>query len=143
MEIPTWEEIRQSRVLKNTPLATGYFSRCNQYQKLGYYPVPICGKSPEWFYEGFSYKKLAPKYYFFIKWKNGEISNDEYIAHFYEDVLSQFSVPKKVLRDLKELTKEKKIVLLCYEKPFDFCHRHVVSHWISNSLDMEIGEVKI
>ena len=36
-------------------------------------PVSICGKAPSW-YKGFQYKKLAPKYDFFMEWKRTMIT---------------------------------------------------------------------
>ena len=32
---------------------------------------------------------------------------------------------------LKELTQSDQIILLCYEKPDDFCHRHLVAQWLT------------
>lgn len=39
--------------------------------------VSICGKTPDWYTE-LQYKKLAPKYDFFQKWKENH-DNDYYI----------------------------------------------------------------
>ena len=35
-------------------------------------PISICGKAPDW-YKGLQYKKLAPKYDFFMKWKKNHL----------------------------------------------------------------------
>ena len=43
-------------------------------------PISICGKAPDW-YKGLQYKKLAPKYDFFIKWKCNR-DNDYYTKCF-------------------------------------------------------------
>ena len=43
-------------------------------------PISICGKAPDW-YKGLQYKKLAPKYYFFMKWKETQ-DNNYYIEHY-------------------------------------------------------------
>lgn len=97
-------------------------------------PVAICGKAPQW-YNGLQYKKLAPKYDFFMEWKRNH-DNDYYIKCFNEQVLSKLDA-NTVVRELTELTnmtnKGADIVLLCYEKPTDFCHRHLVSEWLNNN----------
>lgn len=37
--------------------------------------ISICGKAPDW-YTGLQYKKLAPKYQFFMEWKRTPQSED-------------------------------------------------------------------
>lgn len=100
--------------------------------------ISICGKAPDW-YTGLQYKKLAPKWNFFKIWKQTK-DNDYYRREFNLQVLNQLDA-NACLYDLvhlltpeqqKEYKKGKlNIVLLCYEKPFDFCHRHLVSNWFS------------
>ena len=91
-------------------------------------PISICGKAPRW-YKGLQYKKLAPKYDFFMKWKENH-DNDYYIKCFNEQVLSELN-PHQVLDELYNLSKDKDIALICYEKPSDFCHRHLVAEWFN------------
>ena len=38
-----------------------------------------------------------------------------------------------VIKDLKLLVPNKSIALICYEKPEDFCHRHLVAKWFSEN----------
>ena len=94
-------------------------------------PISICGKAPEW-YTGIQYKKLAPKYGFFIKWKENH-DNDYYIQCFKEQVLNCLQI-NEVINELSLLSKNNDIVLLCYEKPQDFCHRHLVAEWLGNEV---------
>ena len=95
--------------------------------------VSIAGKSPD-FYKGREYKKLAPKYWFFKKYK--EDGDEEfYTEHYYKEVLDKLSA-KEVFRELGENS-----VLLCWEKYDKFCHRHLVAEWLSKELGIEINEV--
>ena len=32
------------------------------------------------------------------------------------------------------------IALVCYEKPSDFCHRHLVAKWINENTNIEVRE---
>lgn len=97
-------------------------------------PISICGKAPDW-YTGLQYKKLAPKYNFFMKWKEDH-DNDYYVKCFNEQVLSKLN-PISVYHELQELADYKEIALVCYEKPEDFCHRHLVAKWLSDRFDVE------
>lgn len=116
-------------------------------------PISICGKAPDW-YHGLQYKKLAPKYDFFMKWKENH-DNNYYIKCFNEQVLSKLG-RLKILNDLQLLIpnniKEKinspvwnnenfHIALICYEKPSEFCHRHLVADWLKE-YGIEVEELK-
>ena len=107
---------------------TSYFAKINNNLN----NVSIAGKAPDW-YKGREYKKLAPKYWFFKKYKE---DNDEqfYINEYYK-ILNQLD-PSKVFEELGENS-----VLLCYEKPGEFCHRHLVAKWLMDNLNIKILEI--
>lgn len=108
-------------------------------------PISICGKAPDW-YNGIQYKVLAPKYGFFMEWKKNH-DNNYYIEHFNSEVLSnldcrevltklQSLIPAEIREQLWEDIWESPdwhIALICYEKPSDFCHRHLVAKWLSDN----------
>lgn len=112
---------------------TSYFAKLKSLPK-NVVPISICGKAPDW-YKGLQYKKLAPKYDFFMKWKETH-DNDYYIKCFNEQVLSKLDV-SNVIRDLIDLIPkdniDKTICLVCYEKSSDFCHRHLVADWLNRN----------
>lgn len=108
-------------------LYTTYFAKLKSLPE-NVIPIAICGKSPAW-YNGLQYKKLAPKYDFFIKWKETH-DNDYYIKCFNEQVLLGLN-PMEVYQELFNLAKSNNIALVCYEKPSDFCHRHLVADWFN------------
>jgi hypothetical protein len=121
---------------------TGYFAKLKTYINAGLVPVSICGKAPDW-YEGFQYKALAPKWSFFNEWKNGtehKGDNEYYIQHFNDEVLKGRSYIQ-TMEDLQRITgidDLNKVILICYEKPSDFCHRHLVAKWfIENGINCE------
>lgn len=97
-------------------------------------PISIARKTPDW-YEGLTYKKLAPPIELLNTYKNGTIYKDEYIDHFYEEVLNKLD-PYTVWMELKHLCEKSlwssvDICLVCYEKPENFCHRHLVAEWLN------------
>lgn len=97
--------------------------------------VSIAGKCPEW-YNGKEYRKLAPKYWWWKKWHNKELTNKEYIQMYYKTVLN-FLNPSEVYNELGKCA-----VLLCWEIPTEFCHRHIVAEWIQNELGIFVPELK-
>ena len=125
-------------------LYTSYFAKLRSLPD-NIIPILICCKAPDW-YEGLQYKKLAPKYDFFMEWKRNH-DNDYYIKCFNEQVLSPLSFTKTVNElqimlpnDIKEkmttsfLADENyHIALICYEKPSDFSHRHLVADWFKQN----------
>lgn len=72
-----------------------------------------------------------------MKWKENH-DNDYYVKCFNEQVLNQldwFQVYEELynLADSCGLP-QYEIALVCYEKPGDFCHRHLVSNWFNEHL---------
>lgn len=114
-------------------METSYFAKLKDIE----FPIAICGKSPA-FYKGPEYKKLAPKYWFFMEYKNGKISKETYTEYYYKEVLNKLN-PIDVVNDLTKIYNTDKFTLLCYEKVGDFCHRHIVADWLTKN-GFNIGE---
>ena len=113
---------------------TSYFAKLNKLPK-DIIPISICGKAPNW-YDGLQYKKLAPKYEFFMEWKKNH-DNDYYVKCYNEQVLNKLN-PTNVYNELLHLCTSVKLIepticLVCYEKPSDFCHRHLVAKWLTEN----------
>ena len=109
---------------------TSYFEKLDVLPK-NIIPISICGKAPDW-YTGLQYKVLAPKYDFFIKWKENH-DNNYYIKCFDEQVLSHLNANDVVKRLFEKSNNNQDIALICYEKPGDFCHRHLVAEWLKKN----------
>lgn len=111
---------------------TGYFAKLKKYQEAGLVPVSIALKSPDW-YHGFEYKKLAPNWDILSAWKSGEHEGDvDYYTKHFEEALDTLR-PEDVIIELKQFGLLQDIILLCYEKPDDFCHRHLVANWLNKN----------
>lgn len=109
-------------------MKTSYYSKYK-----GENAVSIAAKCPFW-YKGKEYKKLAPKYWFFKKYKeNG--GEEFYTEQYYKEVLNKLN-PKEVYDELG-----KDSVLLCYEGIGKFCHRHIVAKWFEENLNVKIEEI--
>lgn len=117
---------------------TSYFAKIKNLPK-DMIPIAICGKAPDW-YRGLQYKKLAPKIGFFIEWELNH-DNQFYIDHFYDEVLSTLDF-NQVVDDLSHLSGGNDVVLICYEKPGTFCHRHLVADWLTSN-GIECNEITV
>ena len=106
---------------------TTYFANVRNLPK-GIVPISIAGKAPDG-WKGLEYKRLAPKFWFFKEWKENH-DNDFYTRNFKKEVLDNLDAGK-VWRELKTLSQGAPFALVCYEKPGDFCHRHLVSEWMN------------
>lgn len=121
-------------------IATGYFAMIRQYAPL--IPVSIALKTPE-FFKGPQYKKVSPTGEILRLYKSGQIGKDEYISMYNRDVLAKLN-PQEILSDLEKICREATgCVLLCYEKPGDLCHRHLLAGWLSQNLNMQIEEYPV
>lgn len=96
--------------------------------------ISIAGKSPDW-YTGREYKALAPKYEWWIKWKTEGLSEQWYIEQYYKTVLRHLN-PQQVYNELGE-----NAILLCWEGPDKFCHRHLIAKWFKATLGIEVKEI--
>lgn len=114
---------------------TSYFSNLKHIPK-NYVPISISRFPPSW-YHGLSYKKIAPSAELLTMWKGG-CTESEYVAFYEANVLDTLD-STDVINDLYRLSgvlvdpDKEHIVLLCFEKPNDFCHRHLVAKWLNNS----------
>lgn len=122
-------------------LYTSYFAKVKQLQESGFNNlVCVAGYAPKFFYDTPNarfYPDLAPRKEWFWEWKNGHLSNDWYIEKYNETVLSKLN-PEKVVEDLGD-----NAVMLCYEKPGDFCHRHIIADWLHKNTGIEVKEVSL
>lgn len=128
---------------------TSYFAKLKSLPE-NIIPISICAKAPDW-YKGLQYKKLAPKYDFFMEWKKNH-DNDYYIKCFNEQVLNKldyfhvyddlYDLAEEFVNTLPEDDIRKQhqnlgfpyvIALICYEKPSDFCHRHLIADWFNKN----------
>lgn len=124
---------------------TGYFDKCTKYKELGLVPVSIAIRTPPYILD-LRYPKLAPTPELFFEWKYGNHRGDNayYTKRFVEEVLGKFKDPAEALNELCQMagTSHDRIILLCYEKPGQFCHRHLVANWIGKTFCEEINMEK-
>ncbi|MBP5794425.1 MAG: hypothetical protein ACLRFM_03290 [Alphaproteobacteria bacterium] len=115
---------------------TGYWAKIKEYEQQNLTPVGISGWSPDG-YAGKTYKKLAPKYAWWKEWHDNNLSEQWYINKYFETVLNKLN-PRTVAQDLQQMGQN--VVLLCFETPDKFCHRHLVATWLNASKFADVRE---
>ena len=105
---------------------TSYFARCQKLPK-GLIPISIARQAPAG-YTGLEYKTLAPAWDILSEYK--QTKDERTYIQQYNYQLFLLSADQ-VVKELKELAQSDQIILLCYEKPDDFCHRHLVAQWLT------------
>lgn len=122
-------------------LYTSYFDNIPNIPE-DIHKISITGKDNSDLFNWDRYPKLAPKRWFWKQWyekvqQRDPKANDFYIQNYEEQVLSVLNA-NEVLEDIKVISNCKDAVLLCFETPDKFCHRHIVSKWFNdNSIDCE------
>jgi len=117
---------------------TSYFARLSKIRKdENLFPISIARFLPKWIEAPvYEYKKLAPSKELLLDIKNGDISVEEYKQIYKEEVLDNLN-PHALVTHLQNMAPfDKDVVLLCYERPGEFCHRSLVVQWFrENGID--------
>ena len=126
-------------------IGTGYFAKAKEYHDMGYSLVNVARKRP-WFisqelFLNELWTKLCPTEEI-LKLKDDPFA---YTA-MYKDIVLNNVKRQTVFEELLSVAqKEKtdKVVLLCYESPEKFCHRHLIADWLNEGTGMNVQEIKI
>jgi len=114
-----------------------YFS--NRIRAPGLNLVAVSNTYPRhlpWLKEARQYRKLCPGWSLVKDYKKHQISWQNYIEIYQEDILNHLD-PEKVYKDLGE-----DAILLCWEKPYNpCCHRRLIADWLNQHLNIKINEL--
>ena len=115
---------------------TGYFAMIKKYLQSDpeLIPVAITRFTPPWF-KGPTYLSLAPSSDLLMRYKNNKVTIDQYIKEYNSYIYTLD--PISILCDLSQYGNLDKIVLCCYEKSGEFCHRHLLANWLSDLIYVE------
>lgn len=106
---------------------TSYFANVRNLPD-GCVPISISRFPPKG-WTGLTYPPLFPPQELLLMSKQGKIDNRDYILTYKHQVLDNLH-KDGVVRDIEEMTHGRDAVLICYEKPSDFCHRKIVAKWM-------------
>lgn len=114
---------------------TSYFGNSKKLQQAGIKVIGISLYPPRWF-NGISLKQVAPTKS--ILFANGQ-TQEEYTRRYRSEVLSRQDM-QQFLKTVEQASGGQDVALCCYEKPEDFCHRHILADWIKEKIGIEISE---
>lgn len=123
------------------------FSRLSKEEKGRYMPILISSSLPKWFLDKeeyyMEYKLLAPSSDNVFKLKNNKMSQEDFI-NAYTDKLKGLDL-EQILEDMYDYEgiTDTEIVLLCYEKSTDFCHRHILREYLNENFNTNITELGV
>ena len=100
-------------------------------------PISIAGLKPD-NCNCAQYKRLAPKLSWWKVWE--ETRDNEYYAKQYNNTVLEVLNPRGVVDDLYKLSGDRIPCLMCYERPGEFCHRHLVAEWLEKHLNIKVKE---
>lgn len=116
---------------RNKIIYTSYLDKVNRLDKNLYEPIFIASKWPKDIESMFIwYKPLAPDLKLIGSYTRKEITTEEYIEQ-YNQMLETLN-PMEVYAQISSMCSLNKCpVLICYEAPPEFCHRHLVAKWLN------------
>ena len=116
---------------------TSYYAKMKKLY-FDYVVVGVSTSVPRWFpYEVECLPEVYPGWDLVLGIKYGRITQEEYGKMYWAKLMEidRVSVTRKLEQMYEKYGKD--IVLTCYEKPGDFCHRHILGKW----LEMNIREL--
>lgn len=116
---------------------TSYFGNAKRLVREDIVIINIARFKPR-FVNCISLLEVAPTVYM-VK---GDITREQYISLYESNVLRKLNI-EEFINKIKVLSGEKDVALCCYEKPDDFCHRHLLSKWIKEKSGYDIQEFGI
>lgn len=120
---------------KSMKVYTSYFANSKKLASAGIKVIGIALYPPKWFY-GMSLKSVAPTASILYA-KNQ--TQEQYTERYKREVLSRVDA-QKFMADLRSMGQGQDIALCCFEKPGDFCHRHILAEWLSEKTGETIKE---
>lgn len=119
-------------------IKTGYFAQYRKYNKAEYMLVGITRFPPKR-YEGLNLPELAPKAETLSAYKNGRISWEEFEKAYLDYLNNNYESVLKALKCL-EVSGCNRIVLCCFEKSSEPCHRHILANYLNKNYGYSISE---
>ena len=115
---------------------TGYYSKIKEYADSGLTMLSISRTKPEFAKSYIDIPQLFPSDKILWDYKKGKIDNMEYTSK-YLDQLNELGIDRiiKMIQIFGD-----NVVLLCWESPEKFCHRHILADYINKNSNINVEE---
>jgi hypothetical protein len=90
---------------------------------------------PTW-YSGKRLSIIAPTWNIVGASKDGMINEEEYASLYYDLLQERGVTPRSIVDALPDGA-----IMLCYERPLDFCHRRLIADWIERETNTPVMEL--
>lgn len=117
---------------------TSYYANCKNLDESKYMLISISRTHPK----GFKIAKIpafAPSKDLLSLYKTGTMSDDDY-TKIYTDEISYIDI-REQLKVLCPLAHGRDLVMLCWEAPDKFCHRHILANLIWQQYGYRVHEL--
>lgn len=104
-----------------------------------YYKVAISLTAPTGEYDRHAVL-LAPTQDMLWYYKNSFISEAEY-TRMYREILDKLKAEGTLNGYVDDFKKHDKVLLLCYEGKYKFCHRHILAEYLNKHYGLNITEL--
>ena len=112
---------------------TSYFSNIPNLEKAGIVCCAICLKVPS-FFDGPNLASVAPSGSILMEHKKSH-DDSRYKERYISEILCAYRFHPEYITDfIEKLGNGKDVALLCYERPEDFCHRHILAEWLNERI---------
>lgn len=120
-------------------LYTSYYGNHRKYKNM--FRVSISRTAPTNSFD-IQLIKLAPDAELLQKYKSNSITIKEYTQAYHRQLTKHedSGYLAQVVKALLEVPDD--VVLLCYEKKGDFCHRHLLADWLNSHHGTNIQELE-
>ena len=115
---------------------TGYYSKMKDYKDAGLKTVSISRTIPESVTVDDRIPSLYPDDSLLFGYRNGNIDEMEYTS-WYLRKIKKLGV-ENIISEIKRCGDN--LVLLCWEAPDKFCHRHILADYLNKNSDLNITE---
>lgn len=113
------------------PVKTSYFGRLRALDLSLYYLVQVCRHAPKGVTCDTVLVPALPGWQsLVVPLKEGLITEAEYERSYLRVLDSKREELLEAVREILKAAGERTPLLLCYEKPSDWCHRHVLAGWL-------------
>ena len=115
---------------------TGYYSKIKEYVDSGLALLSISRTKPEFAKSCIDIPQLFPSNKILWDYKKGKIDEMEYTSK-YLNQLNELGVDRiiKMIQIFGD-----NVVLLCWESPEKFCHRHILADYINKNSNINVEE---
>lgn len=123
---------------------TSYFS-CRLIDRRKMLLVQISNSVPKGFVPDSGFPEAIPDWRSIVApYKDGNISEEEYTIRYVKLLEGRRPSIDRAVRRLETMSalQKKTPVLLCYEKPGDFCHRHILAKWLRKNYGVKVEELR-